>query len=30
MTTDEIISYCLSKSEAYIDIPFGDIPICIL
>lgn len=29
MTTDEIISYCLSKKSAYLDFPFGDIPICI-
>jgi predicted DNA-binding protein (MmcQ/YjbR family) len=25
----EIIDYCLSKQDAYIDFPFGDIPICI-
>jgi predicted DNA-binding protein (MmcQ/YjbR family) len=25
----DIIDYCLSKEEAYIDFPFGDIPICI-
>ena len=29
MTTDEIISYCLRKNGAYIDFPFGDIPMCI-
>ncbi|MDD4495963.1 MAG: MmcQ/YjbR family DNA-binding protein [Eubacteriales bacterium] len=29
MTTEEIISYCLLKPEAYVDFPFGDIPICI-
>ncbi len=29
MTMEEIINYCLSKSGAYIDFPFGDIPICI-
>lgn len=28
MTTGEIIEYCLSKSGAYLDFPFGDIPIC--
>jgi len=26
---DEIINYCLSKSGAYIDFPFGNIPICV-
>ncbi len=29
MNTDEIIAYCLLKSGAYIDFPFGDIPICV-
>ena len=29
MTTDEIIKYCLSKDGAYLDFPFGDIPICV-
>jgi len=29
MTTEEIISYCQLKPEAYVDFPFGDIPICI-
>ncbi|HEX2946745.1 MAG TPA: MmcQ/YjbR family DNA-binding protein [Clostridia bacterium] len=29
MTTDEIIQYCLSKTGAYVDFPFGDIPMCI-
>ena len=29
MTTDEILNYCLSKSGAYIDYPFGKIPICV-
>lgn len=28
MTVDEIISYCLEKNGAYIDFPFGDIPMC--
>ena len=26
---NEIVDYCLSKKDAYIDFPFGDIPICI-
>jgi predicted DNA-binding protein (MmcQ/YjbR family) len=29
VTTDEIINYCLSKPGAYIDFPFGNIPICV-
>ncbi len=29
MITDEIIDYCLSKSGAYIDFPFGEMPICL-
>ncbi|KNY29439.1 GCN5-related N-acetyltransferase [Pseudobacteroides cellulosolvens ATCC 35603 = DSM 2933] len=29
MTMDEIINYCLSKPGAYIDFPFGSIPICV-
>jgi predicted DNA-binding protein (MmcQ/YjbR family) len=29
MTAEEIISYCLLKNGAYIDFPFGDIPMCI-
>ena len=28
MSKDEIIEYCLNKNKAYIDYPFGDIPIC--
>lgn len=28
MTVEEIISYCLKKDGAYIDFPFGEIPIC--
>lgn len=28
MKTDEIIEYCLKKKKAYMDYPFGDIPIC--
>jgi len=28
LTIDEITKYCLSKHNAYIDYPFGDIPIC--
>ncbi len=29
MTTEEIINYCLTKPGAYIDFPFGDIPVCV-
>ena len=29
MNTDEIINYCLLKVGAYLDFPFGDIPICV-
>lgn len=29
MTTGEITEYCMSKDGAYIDFPFGDIPICV-
>ncbi len=29
MTTDEIINYCLQKPGAYIDFPFGNVPICV-
>lgn len=29
MSVDEIINYCLSKKNAYVDYPFGDIPICV-
>lgn len=25
----KLIDYCLSKENAYIDFPFGDIPVCI-
>ena len=28
MTTDEILAYCLSKPGAYLDYPYGEIPIC--
>lgn len=28
MLVNEIIKYCESKNKAYIDYPFGDIPIC--
>lgn len=28
MLKEEIIKYCLNKNKAYIDYPFGDIPIC--
>lgn len=27
-TAREITEYCLSKKEAYVDYPFGDIPLC--
>jgi predicted DNA-binding protein (MmcQ/YjbR family) len=26
---NKIMDYCLSKKDAYIDFPFGDIPICV-
>lgn len=29
MTAEEIIGYCLSKPEAYVDFPFGDVPLCV-
>lgn len=29
MNVDEIISYCLAKDGAYLDFPFGEIPICV-
>lgn len=29
MTAAEILTYCLSKSGAYLDHPFGDIPVCV-
>ncbi len=28
MTTQEIMDYCMSKTGAYEDHPFGDVPIC--
>lgn len=28
MLVEEIIEYCKKKNKAYIDYPFGDIPIC--
>lgn len=28
MQKKDIIQYCLGKKEAYVDYPFGDIPIC--
>ena len=28
MNIEEIKKYCLNKNKAYIDYPFGDIPIC--
>lgn len=29
MTVDEILDYCLSKNGAYIDLPFGPVPVCV-
>jgi predicted DNA-binding protein (MmcQ/YjbR family) len=29
MNTDEILACCLEKKNAYIDFPFGDIPVCV-
>ena len=29
MKSEEILKYCLSKPGAYLDYPFGDIPICV-
>lgn len=29
MTTEEILNHCLSKPGAYIDLPFGGIPVCV-
>lgn len=29
MTIEEITGYCLSKPGAYLDYPFGDIPVCV-
>lgn len=29
MEAEELVKYCLSKKEAYLDYPFGDIPICV-
>lgn len=29
MTAEEIISYCLTKKDAYVDYPFGDVPVCV-
>ncbi len=29
MTTEDILSYCLAKPGAYIDFPFGDLPVCV-
>ncbi len=28
MLVEEVINYCKNKNKAYIDYPFGDIPIC--
>jgi predicted DNA-binding protein (MmcQ/YjbR family) len=29
MTADEIINYCLAQPGAYVDFPFGDVPLCV-
>ncbi|MBN2852083.1 MAG: MmcQ/YjbR family DNA-binding protein [Clostridia bacterium] len=29
MNMDEILQYCLLKKGAYLDFPFGDIPLCV-
>ena len=29
MNKDELLKYCCAKTKAYIDFPFGEIPICI-
>ncbi len=29
MNVKDLIKFCLSKTEAYLDYPFGDIPICV-
>lgn len=29
MNGKEIIDYCLRKKGAYLDFPFGEIPICV-
>jgi predicted DNA-binding protein (MmcQ/YjbR family) len=29
MEAEELIKYCLSKEGAYLDFPFGDIPVCV-
>lgn len=29
MNVNEIMEYCKNKKHAYLDYPFGDIPICV-
>ena len=29
MTTDELLEYCLTKKSAYVDFPFGELPVCV-
>lgn len=29
METDNFIAYCLKKNGAYVDFPFGELPVCI-
>ena len=29
MTVDEILNFCLTKPGAYVDFPFGEIPVCV-
>lgn len=29
MTSDEILKYCLTKRKAYVDYPFGEIPVVV-
>ena len=29
VTVDGLIHYCLQKSEAYLDYPFGEVPLCV-
>jgi predicted DNA-binding protein (MmcQ/YjbR family) len=29
MTTEDILNYCLAKPGAYLDFPFGDLPVCV-
>lgn len=29
MTTEEIMNHCLAKPGAYVDLPFGETPVCV-